>query len=35
MREQIARIFPGNEKGFDRYHRYESAKLAKIVPCFV
>jgi phytoene desaturase len=33
MREQIARLFPGDEKGYDRFLRYEKKKYELLVPC--
>jgi len=33
MREQIARLFPGNTAGFDRFMKYEKTKLAHLAPC--
>ncbi len=33
MREQIARLFPGNEKGYDRFVKYEKEKYERLVPC--
>ena len=33
MREQIARLFPGNEEGYDRFMKYEKEKYERLVPC--
>lgn len=33
MREQIARLFPGNTAGYERYLAYEEKKLAHLAPC--
>lgn len=33
MREQIARLFPGNTGGYDRLLAYEAKKLERLVPC--
>ncbi len=33
MREQIARLFPGDTAGFDRFMKYEKTKLAHLAPC--
>ncbi|MBN2195151.1 MAG: phytoene desaturase [Polyangiaceae bacterium] len=33
MREQIARLFPGNTAGYDRYLAYEAKKLTHLIPC--
>ncbi len=33
MREQIARVFPGNTAGYDRFLAYEAKKLEHLVPC--
>lgn len=33
MREQIARIFPGNVAGYERFLSYEAKKLERLVPC--
>lgn len=33
MRETIATLFPGEEKGFDRYLAYEEVRLQKMYPC--
>jgi len=32
-REEITRVFPGNEEGFDRLMRREKKKCARLVPC--
>lgn len=33
MREQIAKIFPGNEKGFDEFLKKEKIRYDKMYPC--
>lgn len=33
MREQIARVFPGNEEGFDRFLEKEQVRYDKMYPC--
>jgi len=33
MRETIARMFPGEEVGFDRYIKYEERRLQRMYPC--
>ncbi len=33
MREIIARMFPGEEKGFDKYLAHEEKRLQKMYPC--
>ena len=33
MREQIARLFPGDTQNFDRFMKYEEKKLARLAPC--
>lgn len=33
MREQIARLFPGNEGGLDRFHAKEKVRFDKMYPC--
>lgn len=33
MKEQIARLFPGNYRGYERYMKYEEEKFARLVPC--
>lgn len=33
MREQISRLFPGDEAGYDRYQVYEKKKYETLVPC--
>jgi phytoene desaturase len=33
MREQIARLFPGDTNSFDRFMKYEAKKLSLLTPC--
>lgn len=33
MREQLARLFPGDEKGLDLFHRREKVRYDKMYPC--
>ncbi|MBN1308884.1 MAG: phytoene desaturase [Chitinispirillaceae bacterium] len=33
MKEQIAKLFPGNEKGVDLFHRSEKTRYDKMYPC--
>jgi phytoene desaturase len=33
MREQIARLFPGNESGVDKFHTQEKIRYDKMYPC--
>ncbi|MCU0608739.1 MAG: phytoene desaturase family protein [Chitinispirillaceae bacterium] len=33
MKEQIARLFPGNEGGLDRFHAHEKIRYDKMYPC--
>jgi phytoene desaturase len=33
MKEQIAKLFPGNEKGVDLFHRKEKVRYDKMYPC--
>ncbi|HMA65389.1 MAG: phytoene desaturase family protein [Fibrobacterota bacterium] len=33
MREQIARLFPGNESGVDKFHTQEKIRFDKMYPC--
>jgi phytoene desaturase len=33
MRRQIAKLFPGDEKGYDRFLKYEKKKYEVLVPC--
>ncbi len=33
MKDQIRRVFPGNEEGYDRFFEYEKPKYERLVPC--
>lgn len=33
MKEQIAKLFPGNESGLDRFHKREKVRYDKMYPC--
>jgi len=33
MKEQIAKLFPGNEKGVDLFHTFEKIRYDKMYPC--